>query len=87
MKENPAEADKTLATCVYIIVNTAQLLHPFLPYSTKRVQEMLRIKELKWEEIIELPEQVEKVSPLFERIDKGRIEEEEQKLVRQSGLN
>ncbi len=36
VKENPEEADKTLATCVYIIVNTTQLLYPFLPYSTKK---------------------------------------------------
>lgn len=87
VKENPEEADKTLATCVYIIVNTTQLLYPFLPYSTKQVQEMLSIKELVWEEISNLPQQVNKVVALFERIDKGKIEEEKQKLVQQSALN
>lgn len=87
VKENPEEADKTLATCVYIIVNTAQLLYPFLPYSAKQVQELLSIKELGWEEISNLPKQVKTVVPLFERIDKGKIEEEKQKLVQQSALN
>ncbi len=87
VKENPEKADKTLATCVYIIVNTTQLLYPFLPYSTKQVQEMLSIKELVWEEISNLPQQVNKVVALFERIDKGKIEEEKQKLVQQSALN
>ncbi|GIO23495.1 methionine--tRNA ligase 2 [Oceanobacillus sp. J11TS1] len=87
VKENPEEADKTLATCVYIIVNTAQLLYPFLPYSTKQVQEMLSIKELGWKEISNLPKQVKKAVPLFERIDKGKIEKEKQRLVQQSALN
>lgn len=87
VRENQVEADKTLATCAYIILNTTQLLYPFLPYSVKQVQEMLSIKELGWEEISDLPKQVEKVVPLFERIDKGKIEEEKQKLVQQSTLD
>lgn len=48
---------------------------------------MLSIKELGWEEINHLSQQVNKVVPLFERIDKGKIEEEKQKLVQQSALN
>ncbi|MFD1415642.1 methionine--tRNA ligase [Oceanobacillus jeddahense] len=87
VKENLAEAEKTLATCVYIIVNTAQLLHPFLPYSTKQVQEMLAVEELGWKEISHLPEQVQRVIPIFERIDKEKITEEKQKLMKQSALN
>lgn len=86
VKENVQEADKTLATCVYIIVNITQLLHPFLPYSTKQVQEMLSLEELGWQEISNLPQHVSKVTPLFARIDTGKMEEEKLMLMQQSAL-
>ncbi|WP_440897764.1 methionine--tRNA ligase [Amphibacillus sp. Q70] len=86
IKENPIEANKTLATCVYIIINMTQLLHPFLPFSTKQIQEMLAIEALSWEENSELPQLVKKVAPLFQRIDKGKIDEEIQRLQQKATL-
>lgn len=57
-------------------LNLAQLLNPFLPFSSHEVKNMLRLSELKWEEI-ELSNIVLKdIKPLFERIEKERIEEE-----------
>ncbi|UNJ81359.1 methionine--tRNA ligase [Metabacillus dongyingensis] len=76
IKEEKSLCDNTMANCIYIISNLAQLLNPFLPFSSHEVKNMLRLSELKWEEI-ELSNIVLKdIKPLFERIEKERIEEE-----------
>lgn len=39
VKENVHMAERTLSTCVYIILNIAQLLNPFLPFSSSNVSD------------------------------------------------
>jgi len=48
------------------------------------VRKMLGIDEVKWREQVELPESISEVTPLFERLAVELIEEEYQKLVRDS---
>ncbi|TLS36955.1 methionine--tRNA ligase [Pseudalkalibacillus caeni] len=84
VKEEKTSCDDTMATCVYIIANLAQLLYPFLPFSSEKVKEMLRLGELKWEETEHTVVSLHEVKPLFERIEKERIEEELDKLRRES---
>jgi len=45
---------------------------------------MLGIDEMMWHEQVELPKTIQGVTPLFERLDIELIEEEYQKLVRDS---
>ncbi len=45
---------------------------------------MLGIDEMMWHEQVELPKTIQDVTPLFERLDIELIEEEYQKLVRDS---
>lgn len=45
---------------------------------------MLGINEMMWHEQVDLPKVIREVTPLFERLDIERIEEEYQKLVRDS---
>ena len=78
VKENVEAGNRTLATCVYIIANLGQLLHPFLPFSAKKVRNMLGIKEMMWHEQVDLPKLIQEVTPLFERLDIERIDEEYQ---------
>ncbi|MGM9987690.1 MAG: methionine--tRNA ligase [Bacillaceae bacterium] len=76
IKEGKQACDDTIATCVYLIANIAQLLAPFLPFSTNEIKDVLGIETLKWEEQLVLSKTIGKITPLFERIEKERIEEE-----------
>ncbi|PFO83992.1 MULTISPECIES: methionine--tRNA ligase [Bacillus cereus group] len=79
-EEDPAACEETIYTCVYFIVNFAQLLEPFLPFSSERVRNMLAITNAGWKCESALPERVKGVQPLFERIDVKAIEKEVAKL-------
>ncbi|GIO28709.1 methionine--tRNA ligase [Ornithinibacillus bavariensis] len=76
IKEDEIGCANTIATCVYTIANLAQLLNPFLPFSSQRLQRMLRISEMKWMEASYNPVSLSKVELLFEKIDLDRIDEE-----------
>ena len=78
--ENREECKNILLTCVHIIANCAQLLSPFLPFSSDKVKEMLHLAQFTWEPIEKLAYQTFQVSPLFERIDLNQIEVELEKL-------
>lgn len=80
IKEEKSSCDDTMATCVYIISNLAQLLNPFLPFSSKKVKEMLGLDELGWEEIEPVSVSLSEIKPLFDRIDLVKIEEELERL-------
>lgn len=85
VKNNPQEANNTLRTCCYIILNLGQLLQPFLPFSAEKIRFMLQHKTVAtWQEIQELPLQLIAVEPLFERIEVTKIEEELAHLKQQS---
>jgi len=76
IKERGGSCNNTMATCVHIIANLAQLLHPFLPFSCQKIADMLKLTDLKWEEVEVEEIKLKDVKPLFERIDVARIEEE-----------
>ena len=71
----------TLRTCCYIILNLSQLLEPFLPFSSAKIQKMLQISETEWKETANLPLKIANVTPLFERVGISRIDEEYERLV------
>ncbi|TWT14348.1 methionine--tRNA ligase [Planomicrobium sp. CPCC 101079] len=84
VKSNPASCEKTIATCMLIINNLVQLLHPFLPFSTNEVKATLGMTNLKWELIHNETAEVSDIKPLFERYDVKRIDEELEQLISQS---
>ena len=67
-----------------MIVNLATLLAPFLPFTTEKLRQLLRIKQITWQEQTQLPTTIAQVSPLFERIDTKRIAEEYERLLSNS---
>lgn len=70
IKENIEEFNNITYTCVYMIANIANLIAPILPDTSKKIKNMLDLKELKWkEEIIETDKQVKELKLLFERIE------------------
>lgn len=81
IKENTEKCRETLYTCVQIISNLSILLEPFLPFSSAKIRNRLKIEKARWN-YIEIPSgsTISDVEILFERIDKKAIEEETQKL-------
>ena len=79
-EEESVACEETIYTCVYFIVNFAQLLEPFLPFSSERVRNMLAITNTGWKCENILPERISHVQPLFERIDIKQIEKEVERL-------
>ena len=80
-KDNVKKCKETLHTCVQIIVNLSILLEPFLPLSSSKVQNMLKLvlNDWKYTEVASGAD-IGTVSILFERIDKKSIEEETERL-------
>lgn len=87
VRENIEACNKTLASCVFIIQNLAQLLHPFLPFASGEIKEILNIQVNEWKVQNQLPNEIKNVHPLFERIDTKRIDEELSKLYEKSPNN
>lgn len=86
VKESPEDCQNTLVTCVYVIANLAQLLSPFLPFSSNEIKKTLGISELHWKPIYSYRTDLKNINPLFERIDVLTIENEVEKLNKPSSL-
>ncbi|MGE8207164.1 methionine--tRNA ligase [Heyndrickxia sp. NPDC080065] len=84
IQEDAVSCQHSLATCVHIIANISKLLHPFLPFSSKTIQEILELEELTWKPTYVQSKKINGVVPLFERIDTKRIDEELENLTKQS---
>jgi methionyl-tRNA synthetase len=80
VEEDAVGCRHTLFNCSLIIINLAQLLAPFLPFSSNQIKDLLGVDEFSWTLIISTPTTVKDVKPLFERIDIKTIEEELEKL-------
>jgi len=50
VKEDIKAFNDTTYTCVYMMANIANLIHPFMPNSSNKIRKMLDLKEFKWEE-------------------------------------
>jgi methionyl-tRNA synthetase len=81
VKSDIEKCKETLNTCVQIIANLSVLLDPFLPFSSAKIRDILKLGKATWQ-YVEIPAGFELglVDILFERIDKKVIQEEETKL-------
>lgn len=84
-KENPEEVKRILFISLQICASLSILCKPFLPFTSKKLQQMLNIQIDDWQkggEITLLPaqHQINKPIYLFEKIDDKIIEEQIQKL-------
>ncbi len=71
---------KTLNNCLNMIANLAQLLSPFVPFSSQKIRTMLQLRPFTWKPIDYALAKPQNIQPLFARIDLSRIDEEVQKL-------
>lgn len=84
IQEEKESCHQTMATCVYIIANLSQLLHPFLPFSSSTIIDILKIESQKWEPIHPQAIEMETIEPLFKRIDINQIDKEVERLINQA---
>ncbi|MDQ0113991.1 methionine--tRNA ligase [Paenibacillus harenae] len=77
IKENREACGYTLNTCVQIIVNLSNLLHPFIPFSCEEIRKFLTLEQPVWR-LTSVPanRKIQNLKLLFERIDISQIEEE-----------
>lgn len=78
------ECQQTLADCVHLIINLGRVLEPFLPFSSGKICEMISVEGETWDVVTITSHRLNKVAPLFERIDVANIEKERIKLYDQS---
>ncbi|WP_223587659.1 methionine--tRNA ligase [Neobacillus bataviensis] len=84
IKDDAESCKQTLANCVYLIANIAHILTPFLPFSSRKVKEMINTTETEWRAFLVKSQYLSNVEPLFERIDPEKIHEEIERLYHQS---
>lgn len=78
--QNVRMCQETLYNCVQIIANLANLLQPFIPFSSDKVLSIFQLNS-RWEmKTVEAGYPIEEPEILFERIDKKVIEQENQRL-------
>lgn len=70
VKENLAEFNNITYTCIYMIANMANLIHPFLPETSLKIKQMLSLKEYQWqEEVIKGDLKITSLAILFNRFE------------------
>ena len=81
-KEDDEKCRNTIYSCVQIIANLANLLLPFLPFSSEKVKNYLGLDFNKWSIItVESGTCIPNIDILFERINPTKIKEEKELLL------
>lgn len=80
---NPETCKNTIFNCVQSIASMAVLLHPFLPFSSKKLFQWFQLKD-NWEpQWIQSGFLISEPEILFERLDKNIVEKETEALHRE----
>jgi methionyl-tRNA synthetase len=81
IKNDKEDCSNTIYNSLNAIVNVANILQPFLPFSSTKIKKWLGSDTGKYEYIkLEVDKQIGKFEILFERLDKKIVEEELEKL-------
>lgn len=82
INSDKGECINTIYNCLVAIINIANLLHPFLPFSSSKVKGWMKCEIEAWEYIdLSIENKIDEFHILFERLDKKIIEEELEKLT------
>jgi len=85
-KTDPEKVKQILNVSLQIVANLSVLSEPFLPFTSAKLQQMINIKDLKWEDggradLLKPGQKLNKPELLFERIEDKEIEVQVQKLL------
>ena len=70
VKEDIDKFNDVTYTCLNIMANLANLFEPFIPTSSKKLKDMLKVDTDKWEYVeVEQNLKLENIEILFSRID------------------
>ncbi len=84
-KTDPKRCETILNICLQLTANLAIAFEPFLPFSSKKLREMLRMETFEWEQLgstnlLEAGHQLGEPSLLFEKIEDDVIQRQLDKL-------
>ncbi|PLX01723.1 MAG: methionine--tRNA ligase [Marinilabiliales bacterium] len=85
-KTDPEKVKEILNVSLQIVANLSVLSEPFLPFTAKKLQDMINLSGLNWDdcgsaELLKDGHKLNKAEFLFERIEDSVIEEQVQKLL------
>lgn len=85
-KTNPEKVKEILNVSLQIVANLSVLSEPFLPFTAKKLQDMINLSGLNWDDcgsadLLKAGHKLNKAEFLFERIEDTVIEEQVQKLL------
>ena len=91
-KENPKRCETILNICLQLVANLAIAFEPFLPFSSKKLREMLNMETFEWEnlgntDLIKPGHQLNEPSLLFEKIEDDVIQKQLDKLEEAKKIN
>ncbi len=86
VKDNQAECDRTLATCIRLVSALEVLLYPFLPFTSRKIGNMLGLGKRKWDDAGNpaVPGQLGPVEILFRKLDDSFVATQVAKLGAES---
>ena len=69
--EDKTEFNNVIATCAFVIANLSSLFNPFMPFSSQKIRDYLKIEDaIKWEVVeFEGGKNFGKFEPLFQRLN------------------
>ena len=82
-RHDRARCDRTMATCVRLISALEVLLHPFLPFTSRKLGAMLGLGRRGWQDaaLPAVPKQLGPVEILFHKLDESFVEAQVAKLT------
>jgi len=84
IKTDTNRLSTVIHTCTTLVANLGILIQPFLPFTSKKIKDMLRMGEKCWDEIgcfeADKGKELGNVKILFDRVEKEKIEIEKSKL-------
>ncbi len=85
-KTDPEKVKEILNVSLQIVANLSVLSEPFLPFTAKKLQDMINLSGLNWDDcgsadLLKAGHKLNKAEFLFERIEDTVIEEQVQKLL------
>jgi methionyl-tRNA synthetase len=85
-KKDPAACDKTMHVCMNIVTALSVLIEPFLPFSARRIKEMIGFIPQGWDDIAEptLAPVIGETAILFDKIADDVIKVQVQKLKKET---
>jgi len=86
IKTNPERVKNIMYLSLQITASLSQIFEPFLPFTAKKMRDMLNISTVDWEEagscnILQQGHQINKASLLFARIEDSEVEAQVNKLL------